>query len=395
MEINKLIIHLADTFNNEIINIRRHLHKHPELSFSEIQTSKFIRQNLDKWKISYTYPFVKHGILAGIEGENPKGKTIALRSDMDALPINEETKLDFSSMNKNIMHACGHDIHMACLLGAIRILNEMKNKFQGKILFIFQPGEEKLPGGAKLMLEEGLFEKNKPDYVIAQHVLPEMEAGTVGFRPGIYMASSDEIYITVKGQGGHGALRDTIKDPVLMASHILISLQEEINRRSPKGIPTVLSFGKVLANGAVNVIPDEVFLEGTFRTMDETWRKNAHRYMLQIASGIAKDMGGSIELEIRNGYPVLKNDIELTKASKKLAIDLLGNDKVVDMDIRMTAEDFAWFTQVVPSMMYRLGVKSSTTQDVFPLHTARFKADEQAIKTGMSMMAWLAINHLR
>lgn len=395
MELKNQVISLTDKYLEEIINIRKHLHQHPELSFEEKNTSAYIRSLLDSWNVEYKYPFVKHGILATISGKNTDGPTLAIRSDMDALPISEDSGLEFASLNAGVMHACGHDIHMACLLGTIKILNEMKQDINGTLLFIFQPGEEKLPGGAKLMLEEGLFEELKPDMIIAQHVLPEMETGSIGFRPGIYMASSDEIYITVKGQGGHGALPENINDPVLMASHMLISLQQEINRKSPKGIPTVLSFGKVVANGAVNVIPDEVRLEGTFRTMNEEWRRKAHQLMDQITSGIASSMGGTVELEVRHGYPVLANEPDLTNKAKEYAVELLGKQKVIDMDIRMTAEDFAWFSQAYPSMMYRLGVKSPNTDKVSTLHSSKFIADSSAIKTGISAMSWIALQVLK
>jgi amidohydrolase len=393
-EIKEILFKNSDRFLEEIINIRRHLHRNPERSFEEKNTSAYIRELLDKWNVTYTYPFVEHGILASIEGSD-SGPVIALRTDMDALPITEQTNLEFASENEGVMHACGHDIHMACMLGAIRILNEMKEHINGKVLFIFQPGEEQLPGGAKLMLEEGLFDKITPDMIIAQHVLPEMEAGTVGFRSGAYMASSDEIYITVKGKGGHAALPENINDPILMASHILISLQQEINRKSPKSVPTVLAFGKVTANGAMNVIPDEVRLEGTFRTMDEAWRKKAHGLIGQITAGIAGAMGGTVDLEIRPGYPALKNDPDLTTKARELAAVLLGNEKVTDMDIRMTAEDFAWYSQKYPSMLYRLGVKSPESDKVAPLHSGKFVADERALKTGMSTLAWLAIQLLQ
>jgi amidohydrolase len=393
-EIKEILFKNSDRFLEEIINIRRHLHRNPERSFEEKNTSAYIRELLDKWNVTYTYPFVEHGILASIEGSD-SGPVIALRTDMDALPITEQTNLEFASENEGVMHACGHDIHMACMLGAIRILNEMKEHINGKVLFIFQPGEEQLPGGAKLMLEEGLFDKITPDMIIAQHVLPEMEAGTVGFRSGAYMASSDEIYITVKGKGGHAALPENINDPILMASHILISLQQEINRKSPKSVPTVLAFGKVTANGAMNVIPDEVRLEGTFRTMDEAWRKKAHGLIGQITAGIAGAMGGTVDLEIRPGYPALKNDPDLTTKARELAAVLLGNEKVTDMDIRMTAEDFAWYSLKYPSMMYRLGVKSPESDKVAPLHSGKFVADERALKTGMSTLAWLAIQLLQ
>lgn len=293
------------------------------------------------------------------------------------------------------MHACGHDVHMASLLGSIRILDQLKHLIEGEVLFVFQPGEEKIPGGAKLMLAEGIFEGQQPDLIIAQHVLPDMEAGHVGFKPGIYMASSDEIYITVKGKGGHGALPQNIIDPVLMSSHILITLQQEINRRSPSGIPTVISFGKVIANGAVNVIPNHVQLEGTFRTMNESWRKEAHRLINQIASGIASSMGGSCQIEIRSGYPVLHNHEQVTLASKMKAIELLGPGNVEDLDIRMTAEDFAWFAQSIPGMMYRLGVREPGAEKSYSLHTPDFEIDESALKTGISLLSYLSIELLK
>ncbi len=395
MNLKEQIDHLlTDAWMEEIVSIRRHLHQHPELSFSEHQTSSTIRDLLDQWGIEYDFPFVETGILATIRGEKP-GLRIALRTDMDALPITEQTGLDFSSQNMGVMHACGHDMHMASLLGAIRVLNQLKSHIEGEIQFVFQPGEEVIPGGAKLMLEQGVFEGREPDMIIAQHVLPEMDAGQVGFKPGIYMASNDEIYITVKGKGGHGALRQHVKDPILMASHILIRLQKAITEESPPEIPTVLSFGRVIADGATNVIPDQVRLEGTFRTMNETWRKEAHRLIETIASEIASDQGGSIELEIRKGYPVLHNHVQITEEAGKLARQFLGADRVEDMDLRMTAEDFAWFTRVIPGMMYRLGVRLPGSDQVWPLHTPRFRADETALRTGISLLAYLAVELLR
>ena len=385
---------LTDAFLDEMTRIRRHLHQHPELSFVEHETSRYIRGLLDQWGIAYKFPFVETGILAWIEGKKP-GLRIALRSDMDALPIQEETGFEFQSINQGVMHACGHDVHMASLLGAIRLLDRLKDWIEGEVLFVFQPGEEKVPGGAKLMLEEGIFKEKKPDLIIAQHVLPDMEAGHAGFKPGIYMASSDEIYITVNGKGGHGALPQHINDPVLMASHILISLQQEINRKCPSDVPTVLSFGKVIADGAVNVIPNQVHLEGTFRAMNETWRKEAHRLIEQIATGIASSMGGSCQVEIRHGYPVLYNHEKITEAAKQSATRLMGKAHVEDMDIRMTAEDFAWFTQSVPGMMFRLGVKKPGSDAVYPLHTSGFRVDASALKTGMALLSYLTIELLK
>jgi amidohydrolase len=385
---------LTDQFFEEMIGIRHHLHQYPELSFEEHQTSAFIREILDDWGIAYSFPVVKTGIVARIQGDKP-GKRIALRSDMDALPIKESTGLDFESRNSGIMHACGHDIHMTSLLGSIRILNQLKHLMEGEVLFVFQPGEEKIPGGARLMLEEGVFKDTPPDLIIAQHVLPDMEAGKVGFKGGRYMASSDEIYITMHGKGGHGALPRFINDPVLMAAHVLITLQQEINRKSPSNIPTVLSFGKVVADGAVNVIPDQVHLEGTFRTMNEPWRQEAHELIRQLTSGLASSMGGSCEVEIRKGYPVLFNHEQLTRESKSIATDLLGAEQVEDMEIRMTAEDFAWFAQAIPGMMYRLGVKEKGSDQVFPLHTPGFRVDESALKTGISLLSYLSFELLK
>jgi len=395
MNLKEQIDHiLSDQLLDEIIALRRHFHQNPELSFQEHRTSSTIRDLLDQWGVDYDFPFVETGILATIRGDKP-GLRIALRSDMDALPIAEQTELPFASQNPGVMHACGHDMHMASLLGAIRVLNLLKSHIEGEILFLFQPGEELIPGGAQLMLDQGIFDGRQPDMIIAQHVLPEMEAGHVGFKPGIYMASNDEIYITVKGKGGHGALRQNLKDPILMASHILINLQKEITEKAPEEVPTVLSFGKVVADGATNVVPDQVQLEGTFRTMNETWRKEAHRLIEKVSTDIANSQGGSIELEVRHGYPVLYNHEQITKESGNLARLLLGSKRVEDMDIRMTAEDFACFTQSIPGMMYRLGVREPGSEQVYPLHTPRFRADETALRTGVSVLSFLALELLK
>ena len=378
----------------EMIAIRRHLHRFPELSFQEHRTSSYIRNLLDEWRISYSFPWVETGILAWITGSRP-GPAIALRTDMDALPVKEESGLDFASEHPGIMHACGHDVHMTSMLGVIRVLNQLRDHIAGEVMFVFQPGEEKIPGGAKLMMEEGLFKDKRPSMIIAQHVLPDMEAGKVGFRAGTYMASSDEIYMTVHGKGGHGALPRQVADPILMASHILISLQHEIHRKAPSGVPTVLSFGKVLADGAVNVIPDQVKLEGTFRTMNEHWRSEAHQLIERVAGGIAASMGGSCEVEIRNGYPVLNNHGQITREAARHASELLGPEQVEEMEIRMTAEDFAWFTQKIPGMMYRLGVKKPGSSEIFPLHTSGFRVEESSIKTGISVLAYLTVELLK
>lgn len=394
MELKNKIKQLAKEFHAEVINIRRHLHQHPELSFQEFETSNFIASKLDELNISYQKGFAKTGIIAKIEGKNPTKKVIALRADMDALPIEEENHVDYKSQNTGIMHACGHDVHCASLLGTAKILNTLKDEFEGTVLLIFQPGEESLPGGAKLMMEEGIFKDAEPEIIIAQHVMPTMEAGTVGFKNGMYMASADEIYMTIKGKGGHAAMPHQITDNVLIASHIIVALQQITSRHADASIPTVLSFGKMIANGATNIIPKEVKIEGTFRTMDEKWRAEAHRKIKEIATSIAKGMGAECDIEIRKGYPFLVNDAKVTNAAKNSAIELLGAEKVHDMEIRMTAEDFAYFSQKYPATFYRLGVKNEKKNITSPLHSSTFNIDEDALETATGLMSWMAVSYL-
>lgn len=393
MNIKDKISELSKNRYEEILEIRRHIHAHPELSFEEYNTSEYICSILDTWGISYQKGFVNTGILAVIDSEKP-GKTIALRADMDALPIQEKNDLSFKSTNQNVMHACGHDVHSASLLGVIRILNELKSEWNGKILFVFQPGEEKIPGGAKQMLDAGIFKDNKPDLVIAQHVCPDLLAGEVGFKQGQYMASSDEIYIRVKGKGGHAALPERLVDPVIMAAQLLVSLQQIVSRNNKPGLPTVLSFGNIIANGAVNVIPDEVKLEGTLRTMNEEWRNKAHGLIKTISEQTTAAFGGSAEIEIRKGYPVLFNDPENTAEASRLAGEYLGEERVKALDIRMTAEDFAYFSQKHPSFLFRLGIAEPGTASS-ALHTSGFMVNEKALEYGMGLMAWLSYNFLK
>jgi len=392
MKLKDKITELSKSYFDEILEIRRHIHANPELSFEEFKTSEFICSKLDNWKIPYEKGFVKTGILAIID-TGKAGKTIALRADMDALPIQEKTEYSFASKNDKVMHACGHDVHTSSLLGVVKILNELKEKLSGKILFIFQPAEERSPGGARLMMEEGLFDKHKPDLVVAQHVYTDLEVGKVGIKPGKYMASSDEIFITIKGKGGHGALPERIIDPVLMASQVIVALQQIVSRNTKPGLPTVLSFGKVIADGSVNVIPDEVKIEGTLRTMDETWRYKVHELMQNIIHQTAASMGGSAEIEIRKGYPVLVNDPELADKISEYSEEYLGKENVEALDIRMTAEDFAYFSQKYPSVMYRLGITTSGQEPTL-LHTSGFRVDEEALMHGMGLMSWLAVRLL-
>ncbi len=387
---------LAEKFHAELISIRRHIHQNPELSFEEYKTSEYIQKVLTEYDIPFKAGYVNTGIVALIEGkkESSNKKVIALRADMDALPVNEENDIEYKSNNKGVMHACGHDVHTACLLGTAKVLKEIENEFSGTVKLIFQPAEELLPGGGKMMIEEGALENPKPDMILAQHVMPTMDVGTVGFKSGMYMASNDEIYLTIKGKGGHAAMPHQLTDNVLIASHIIVALQQITSRKALSSTPTVLSFGKFIANGATNIIPDEVKIEGTFRTMDEEWRAEAHKEITKIASGIANSMGAECEVNIKNGYPFLINDEKVTEASKTFASEYLDNNNVLDMDIRMTAEDFAYYSQKIPATFYRLGIRNESKNITSSLHTSTFNIDEDAIKTGTGLMTWLAFSFL-
>lgn len=385
---------LSAEYRQEITGIRRHLHAHPELSFVEFKTSEYIQSVLTQWGIPFTAGIVKTGIVASIEGKNPTSKTIALRADIDALPIVEENDVPYKSLNVGVMHACGHDVHTSSLLGAVKIIHQLRANFEGTVRFIFQPGEERIPGGAKLMIEEGVLENPKPKSIIGQHVLPQLEAGKVGFRPGMFMASADELYVTVKGKGGHGAIPHSTVDPVLITAHILVALQQIVSRKANPITPTVLTFGKVIANGSTNIIPDEVYLEGTFRTMDEEWRSKAHELMKTMAETMAISMGGTCEFEVRRGYPFLVNDEELTGRAFAFAKEYLGNNNVVELESRMTAEDFAYYSQHMPACFYRLGTGNVAKGITSGIHTPTFDIDEDALETGMGLMAYLAVKEL-
>ena len=384
---------LATQYLAETIEIRRHLHANPELSFQEFRTSDYIASKLKQLGIPYQQGIVKTGIVALIEGKNPTKKIIALRADMDALPITELNNCEYKSTNNGVMHACGHDVHSASLLSAAKILNELRNEFDGSIKLIFQPGEEKLPGGALLMIKEGVLENPHPKSIFAQHVFPSMEIGKVGFRSGMYMASTDELYLTVKGKGGHAAMPAEYTNPLLIASEILLELNKMFMSNEQK-IPTVLAFGKIVGNGATNVIPDEVKIEGTFRTMDEIWRKEAHRKMKMLAEDIAKKLNGSCEFRVELGYPFLVNDANLTTKARRAAEEYLGQENVEELPMRMTAEDFAFYSQLIPACFYRLGTGNKSKGITSGVHTPTFDIDERALEIGSGLMAWLAVCEL-
>ncbi|MBT6649766.1 MAG: amidohydrolase [Flavobacteriales bacterium] len=388
--INK-IKQLTESAFDEIVEIRRYIHKNPELSFKEHKTSAYIKSVLTSWGVSFTEDIADTGIVVLLEGNNPKSKILALRADFDALPITEENEVDYCSVNKGVMHACGHDAHTASLLGVVKILNNLKQEWEGSVKFIFQPAEEMLPGGAQQMIKEGVLENPKVEKMIGQHVFPDLEVGKVGFRPGKYMASTDELHITIKGKGGHAALPHKYNSPLLAAAKLITDL--DISFVKEKDRPSVLAIGFIEGLGSTNVIPEQVKLKGTLRAMDEEFRALAHDKMLTISNAIAQAYNLEIDFDIRKGYPCLVNNEALTKKSIAFAKQYLGKGNVIDLPIRMTAEDFSYYSHEVPSTFYRLGTANKSKGITHGLHTSRFNIDEQSLKIGMGLMAYLAIKN--
>tara|TARA_R100001369_G_scaffold66862_1_gene94371 strand:- start:6099 stop:7325 length:1227 start_codon:yes stop_codon:yes gene_type:complete len=393
MDLKKIVKQLSKEYTSYYITVRRHLHQNPELSFQEFNTCAFIREELEKIGIDDISAVAGTGLLASFNGKK-SGRTILLRADMDALPIREENQLEYSSLNNGVMHACGHDVHMASLLLCARILYNLKSDLNGTVKLLFQPGEEIMPGGATLVLNEKIYKDLGVIPHIGQHVRPDLPAGKVGFCSGKFMASMDELFLKITGKGGHAATPETTIDPVVIASYIIVAAQQLVSRMSSPKTPSVLSFGKVMANGAINIIPDTVSIEGTFRTLDETWRQHALVRLEKLACSIAEGMGGKCELRINHGYPCLHNDNDLTHRSKVNARSYLGEENVLDSDIWMASEDFAYYSQNNPSCFYLLGVGNEDERINSGLHTPTFYIDETALEIGGGLMAWLAIQSL-
>ena len=384
---------LAKEFFSETVQIRRHLHQHPELSFEEYNTSAFVKATLDKIGVPYQ-SMANTGVVGIIKGDLPSSGVIALRADMDALPITEVAGRSYGSQNPGVMHACGHDVHTSSLLGVAKILNELKPYFGGQIKLIFQPGEEKLPGGASIMIKEGVLENPSPEAVFGQHVMPFIEVGKVGFRSGQYMASCDELFMTVRGRGGHGAQPHQNIDPIAITAQIISALQQVVSRFADPRIPTVLSWGKIIGNGATNIIPDEVYLEGTFRTFNEEWRAQAHEKIVNIATGIADSMGAVCDIEVRRGYPYLVNEPQTTAIARQAAIEYLGEENVVELDLWPAAGDFSYYSQVANACFYRLGTGNRAKGIQSAVHTPSFDIDEQSLELSIGLMAYIAISRL-
>lgn len=383
----------SEQFFDDTVRFRRDLHAHPELSFQETRTSAAVRAQLDAWGVQHS-PAADTGVVAILHGTRPGSRVVALRADMDALPIQEVNETPYKSQNPGVMHACGHDVHTASLLTSVRILADLRQYFGGTVKFLFQPGEEKNPGGASLMIRDGALENPRPDVIIGQHVMPLMPVGTAGFREGKYMASSDEIRLTVIGKGGHASTPDLNIDPVAVAAQIIVALQQVISRQASPKQATVLSFGKVVADGATNVVPDKVFIAGTFRALDEDWRERGLESIRSMATAIAAGMGARCEVEISRGYPCLNNDPAVTRRIRSAAAEYLGNEQVQDIDLTLGSEDFAWYSQQVPASFYRIGTRNESRGITSYVHTPTFDIDEDALRTAPGLMAWIALHEL-
>lgn len=385
---------ISEYIYTRVVDFRREMHRNPELSFQEFNTQKRIRTYLEGIGISDIKDCANTGLIALIKGRNPEKKTIALRADIDALPITEENETDYTSQNKGVMHACGHDVHTSSLLGAAEILFRLRDEFEGTIKLVFQPGEEKLPGGASIMIKEGVLQNPDVETMYGQHVMPLIDAGKVGFRSGLYMASADEIYITIHGKGGHGAHPHQNIDPIAISAQVITALQTIVSRTAKPAIPSVLSIGKIVGLGATNIIPDKVEMEGTFRTFNETWRAEAHKRIENMVKQVTEAMGGRCDVEVRKGYPYLENNPEKTGFARRAAVEYLGEENVEDLEIWPAGEDFAFYSQQVPSCFYRLGIRNEEKGITSMLHTPTFDIDERALKVGCGLMAYIAIAEL-
>jgi hippurate hydrolase len=379
---------LAQEYKQEFIDVRHHLHAHPELSYQEFETSAFVQKKLKEFGIPLT-SMAETGVVGLIEGKNPSSRVIALRADMDALPIHEENEVSYKSTKEGIMHACGHDVHTTCLLGAAKILNELKEEWEGTVKLIFQPGEERNPGGASYMIRDGVLENPKPQCIFGLHVHPGLQLGKLSFRGGKVMASADELYITVKGKGGHAASPHLTVDPILIASHLIISLQQIISRNKNPHQPSLLSITAFNGGTTTNVIPNEVKLMGTFRAMDEEWRFKAHELIRRTATQLVESMGGTLDLHIDIGYPTVYNNEALNDKAKSKAEEFMGSSNIEETELRMGAEDFGYYSQIIPGCFFRLGVMNEAKGITSGVHTPTFNIDEDAIGIGMGMMAWL------
>ena len=379
---------LAKQYASQFIEVRRHLHAHPELSYQEFRTSKYVQEKLTEYNIPFEI-MASTGVIGLIKGKNPGSRIVALRADMDALPIDEQNDVPYKSTNRGVMHACGHDVHTSCLLGAAKILAETNDQWSGTVKLIFQPGEEKNPGGASLLIKEGVLERPRPESIFALHVNPQLEVGNLSFRAGKVMASADEIYITISSKGGHAAAPHLTVDTILIASHLIVALQQVISRNNNPLLPSVLSITSVQGGYTTNVIPSEVKVMGTFRAMDEEWRFKAHDIIRKLSTELVHSMGADIHLHFDVGYPAVYNNEQLNDVAKDIAVQYMGAEKVQETEIRLGAEDFGYYSQEIPGCFFRLGTANKAKGITAGVHTPLFNIDESSIEMGIGMMAIL------
>jgi amidohydrolase len=390
--LSQKIKELCAEYSGEFIAVRHHLHAQPELSYKEFKTSAFVQDKLTTYGIPFNV-MATTGVVGILEGQNPGSRVIALRADMDALPIQEENEVDYKSMVPGIMHACGHDVHTSCLLGAAKVLSQLKNEWEGTIKLIFQPGEEKNPGGASILIKEGVLKDPAPQAIFGLHVHPGLPVGKFSFRGGQVMASADEIYINIRGKGGHAAAPHLTADTILIASQLIVSLQQVVSRNRDPFQPSVLSITSFQGGYTTNVIPSEVKLMGTFRALNEEWRFKAHELIRKISTDLVHSMGAEIDLHIDVGYPTVYNNERLYENARALAETYIGAENVETTEMRMGAEDFGYYSQVIPGCFYRLGVGNVAKGITSGVHTPTFNIDEAAIENGMGMMAWLGASY--
>ena len=395
MDLGELIKQETEAIFPEVVQHYRWLHQHPELSYQEKETAAYIAGFLRREGISFKKGIGGYGMLATVKGEKEdNGRCVAFVADMDALPVQEQNDIPYKSLHDDVMHACGHDAQAASLMGAVKMVHALRSRFAGTALFVFQPGEERSPGGADMMLKDGVFSDFTPDFIVKQHAYTDLPTGMVGFHAGTIMASADEVHIKVKGQGGHGALPHELNDTVLAASQIIVAMQQLVSRRANPFHPMVLSFGKFIADGATNVIPGEVTLAGSLRCMQEEERHTMLQLIPQIAAATATAYGCNCEVELPQGYPSVVSDEQITTRIRTMTAAFLGEAKVSEFPKRMTADDFGFFTQLYPCCYYRFGVAGEKGRPG-PLHSATFLIDEEALLASTGLPVYLALNSLK
>jgi amidohydrolase len=392
-ELKEVITTKVSAIYEKIKGYREHLHQNPELSYKEFNTMEYVAAKLKEIGLPYEKGVAGTGIVSIIRSSkhSENQACIGLRADLDALPIQEQNTASYKSKVEGVMHACGHDVHTSILLGAAEILFELREDLEHPIKLIFQPGEEKNPGGASLLIEAGVLENPKVKEMYALHVFPELEVGKLAIRPGLNMASCDELHLEIIGVGGHGAMPEKCINPILIGSKFIIEAQNIIHKSCPKEVPCVISFGHFDALGATNVIPERAEIKGTFRTMNEEWREKAAILLMDLANNLENKYKGNVNLIVSKGYPFLKNDEELTEKLKTKFESFFGPENIEGLALRMTSEDFSFYSQTIPVCFFRLGVGNKEKGIIYSVHHPKFDIDSACLKTGMLAMIQVAL----